>query len=100
MSQPMTTSQERRDAIRIEPPGLMPVNFDNGRESIPDAEVVNISEGGAALRSPKPLIPGERIAFNVGGGRAPVLCQVLACHRAQDGWFHVRCKCILGGFDL
>lgn len=91
---------ERRKTIRIEPPGLVPVNIDAGGSPIPDAEVLNLSEGGAAIRSPKALLPGERVAFNVGGGRPPVLCQVIACDRQADGWFAVRCKCILGGFDL
>ena len=40
------------------------------------------------------------VAFNVGKGTAPVLCRVLACERTDDGWFRVRCQCLLGGFDL
>lgn len=91
---------ERRRAIRLEPPGLVLVDFENRSEPIHDAEVLNLSEGGAALRSPSPVTPGERVAFNVGGGRPPVLCQVIGCERMDDGWFRVRCKCILGGFDL
>lgn len=97
---PETTSENRRSSIRLEPPGLMPVNIAAGGLPIPDAELLNLSVGGAALSSPSPLIPGERVAFNVGGGRAPVLCQVLDCTRQDDGSFHIRCKCVLGGFDL
>lgn len=95
-----TQHDDRRTNTRLEPPGLMPVNFAAGGQAIPDAELVNLSVGGAALTSPSPVVPGERVAFNVGGGRAPVLCQVLECTRQDDGSFYIRCKCVLGGFDL
>ncbi len=95
-----TANEERRATMRLEPPGLMPVNFEAGGQPIPDAELINLSVGGAALTSPSPVVPGERVAFNVGGGRAPVLCQVLECTRQDDGQFFIRCKCVLGGFDL
>lgn len=105
MAQIATRIAERRQSprrfISIEPPGVMLVNhLTPGGSAIPDAQVLNMSEGGAAIRSPLPITPGERIAFNVGAGNAPVLCQVLACDRHAEGGFHVRCKCILGGFDL
>ena len=101
MNQPTRQREERRQSIRIEPPGLMSVNYQtNGGEPIADAEVLNLSVGGAELRSPKAIVPGDRIAFSVGGGHATITCQVLACDRLEDGWFHIRCKCILGGFDL
>ena len=93
--------QSRRVQIAIEPPGVMLVNhLTPGGSAIPDAQVLNLSEGGAAIKSPIVMIPGDRIAFNIGNGHAPILCQVLACDRHPDGGFHVRCKCILGGFDL
>jgi len=104
MSQSAVRLQDRRRSprvrIAIEPPGVIRVNHAQGGTAIPDADILNLSEGGAAISSPTPLLPGERVAFNVGGGHAPVLCQVLACDRQADGSFHVRCKCILGGFDL
>jgi hypothetical protein len=104
MLQPATRLIDRRQSprvrIAIEPPGVIRVNHAQGGAAIPDADVLNLSEGGAAIRSPSPLVPGERVAFNVGGGHAPVLCQVLACERQPDGAFLIRCKCILGGFDL
>jgi hypothetical protein len=99
-----TGIQERRGSarrrIRIEPPGVILVNHAVGGTAIPDADVLNLSEGGAAIKSPTPIVPGDRIAFNVGQGHAPVLCQVLACERHPEGGFHIRCKCILGGFNL
>jgi len=104
MSQAATRLEDRRKStrvrIRIEPPGVIRVNHAQGGAAIPDAEILNLSEGGAAITSPSPLVPGERIAFNVGGGHAPVLCQVIACDRQADGAFLIRCKCILGGFDF
>ena len=100
MSNSTKTVTERRRSIRIEPPGIMSMNVESAGNPIPNAEVLNLSTGGAALRTPKPLIPGERILFNVGGNHAPVTCSVIACEKQPDGWFHVRCKCILGGFDL
>jgi len=93
--------RSRRVNIAIEPPGVMLINhLTPGGSAIPDAQILNVSQGGAAIQSPVPIIPGDRIAFNVGGGNAPILCQVLACDRHPDGGFHVRCKCILGGIDL
>ena len=93
--------QSRRVRIAIEPPGVILINHQTpGGSAIPDAQVLNVSQGGAAILSPTAIVPGDRIAFNVGGGHAPVLCQVLACDRHPEGGFHVRCKCILGGIDL
>ena len=100
MTAPNTTATERRTGIRIEPPGIMPMSVEAHGNAILNAEVLNLSTGGAALRSPKVMTPGERIMFAVGRERAPVTCIVLACEKLDDGWFHVRCKCILGGFDL
>jgi hypothetical protein len=91
---------ERGKGIPLEPPGLMLVDFEQQNEPIADASVLDMSVGGAALRSKSPIVPGERVAFNVGGDNPPVLCLVVACDRMEDGWFRVRCKCILGGFDL
>jgi len=54
-----TTQDERREGIRIEPPGLMPVNFEAGGDPIADAKLVNLSTQGAALLSPSPVVPGE-----------------------------------------
>ena len=105
MTDTLTRLQERRKSrrmqITIEPPGVMLVNRQHpGGSAIPDAQILNLSEGGAAIRSPRAILPGERVAFNVGGGNAPVLCQVLACDLHPEGGFHVRCRCLLGGFDL
>ncbi len=101
--------QSRRRRIAIEPPGVILINHQTpapapapggGGNAIPDAQVLNVSQGGAAIHSPVLIVPGNRIAFNVGGGNAPILCQVLACDRHPEGGFHIRCKCILGGIDL
>lgn len=91
---------DRGAGIPIEPPGIVRINFDQQQDPIADAQVLNMSPGGAALRSRSPVVPGERIAFNLGQGHPPVLCGVLGCERTDDGWFRIRCKCILGGFDL
>lgn len=93
--------QSRRKQIAIEPPGVILINHQTpGGSAIPDAQVLNVSQGGAAIQSPVLILPGDRIAFNIGGDNAPILCQVLACDRHPEGGFHVRCKCILGGIDL
>ncbi|MEX2216098.1 MAG: PilZ domain-containing protein [Phycisphaeraceae bacterium] len=100
MGNTSTKTSDRRRSIRLEPPGLMLVSVAQGGESVPDAEILNMSEGGAAIRVPRVLVPGDRVAFNVGGGRPPVTCSVIECSSQSDGWFVARCKCILGGFDL
>lgn len=98
MAGPQVGQHERRRALRIEPPGL--IRVEAGGDAIAEAEVLNISTNGAAVRLRKPVLPGERVAFSVGGGRAPITAQVIACELGEDGWFRIRCRCILGGFDL
>jgi hypothetical protein len=95
-----TADADRRRHPRIEPPGLMIVSAYGSMRNIADATVLNISVGGAALQTSEPILPGERLSFSTGDGRAPVHCQVLTCAEVDDGQYLIRCRCILGGFDL
>ena len=100
MPKPNIPSTDRRDAARIEPPGIMHIDAKHQGEPIADAQILNISRHGVALRCSNVFVPGERISFSVNRGVAPVLARVLACEPMEDGWFRLRCRCILGGFDI
>lgn len=64
-----------------------------------DAQVVNVSREGVALRTMAPMHPGERLSFIIESHAPPILAQVLACELLPDGAFRIRCRCLLGEFD-
>lgn len=86
--------------LHIEPPGVTIVDFEGPQRTLAHTHVLNVSRTGAALSTPDWVEPGVRLAFSVGGNRAPVLCEVLACEKEPDGRHRVRCRCVLGGFDV
>ncbi len=63
-----------------------------------DAEVLNVSASGLALKTRAPLPPGERLSFLVHPTAPPVVAEVLACESLDAEFFRVRCRCVLGGF--
>ncbi len=67
---------------------------------VSDAEVLNVSANGVAIRTRIALKPGMRLSFSTGSGRPPVLAEVLAADPEADGSFRVRCRCLLGGFEV
>ncbi len=91
---------ERRAHPRIAPPGLIRIDHENPGTSIPNAQILDISRGGVALRCQQWIEPGERLVFATIDGLPPVLCEVLECKNLDNGWFRVRCRCVLGGFSL
>ena len=88
---------DRRAHPRIAPPGIIRVGHEAPGESIGNAEIVNMSHGGVAIRCQQPVKIGERLVFSTIDGLPPVLCEVLESRPLDDGWHHVRCRCVLGG---
>ena len=91
---------DRRRQPRIQPPGLLVVTRFGDMRRITNALVINISEGGAALRIAEAIAVGERLSFTVAPNQPPVHCEVLECTRVDDNNYELRCKCILGGFEM
>jgi hypothetical protein len=67
---------------------------------ISDAVILNVSRGGVAIRTRVPLKPGDRLSFTTDGHHPPILAEVLAVEPVGDGSLRVRCRCLLGGFDV
>lgn len=67
---------------------------------ISDARVLNLSRSGVAIRTGVPLRVGDRLSFTVSTGAPPILAEVLASDRTEEGDYVVRCRCLLGGFDV
>lgn len=67
---------------------------------ISDAQVLNVSMGGVAIKTRVPMRPGERLSFSTDLHAPPILAEVLACEPLDDAepCFRVRCRCLLGGF--
>jgi len=74
-----------------------------------DAEVIDVSISGIAIRTRVPVKPGDRMSFRVpaqgltlrvdGGGGAPILAVVVACEPMEGGFYRVRCRALLGAFE-
>ncbi len=87
-------SSRRQPAERIRVVHAVPV------VPLSDARVINISSQGVAIQTRAPLHPGERLSFLIENDAPPVLAEVLACETdTEAGFFRIRCKCLLGGFD-
>lgn len=67
---------------------------------ISDAQVINVSSQGIAIATRMPLHPGARLSFFPDPAMPKVTAQVLACEPLEDGRFRLRCRCILGAFDV
>lgn len=65
-----------------------------------DADVLNLSPSGVAMRSIEPIPLGERLRFFPRPGAMPVLTEVLGCDVMDDGAYRVRCHCVSGQFDV
>ncbi|MBI1335519.1 MAG: hypothetical protein GC164_01000 [Phycisphaera sp.] len=97
---PATQQADRRQNHRVEPTGHISVNRAMPFLPLSDAEVVNVSKQGVALRTCVPLVPGERLSFRTEPHLPPILAEVLGVERADGKTFTVRCRCLLGGFDV
>ncbi len=94
---------ERRAEDRIDPEQRMHVSRAVPVRTLYDAQVLNVSPTGVAIRTGSPIRVGERLRFSVNAAvpsPAPVLAEVLACEPMDDGGYRVRCRCLLGGFDV
>ncbi len=90
--------QDRRRSIRCEPTELVAVSRLVPILPLTEVQVLNTSPGGIALRTPTPVAPGERLSFTTRPFLPPILGEVLACDKNDDGSFHLRCRCLLGSF--
>ena len=90
---------ERRRHSRRSPKG--PIRVTKAVPVLPlsDAQVINVSRAGVALRTMTPMHPGERLSFLAQPHTPPILAQVLACELLPDGAFRIRCRCLLGEFE-
>lgn len=90
---------ERRRAARHEPKGPIGVSRVTPVLPLGDAQVLNTSAGGVALRTRVAVKVGERLSFRAADNAPPILAEILAVDPEPDGAFRVRCRCLLGGFD-
>jgi hypothetical protein len=97
----MRTGQLDRRRERRRPPGG-PIGVRQMSPVLPlsDAEVLDISKSGVALRTRVPLRVADRLSFTTGPQRPPVLAEVLAVEPLDGEWFRVRCRCLLGDFAV
>ncbi len=102
---PRTTSSpppinDRREQSRYLPCGPISVHRTLPVLPLSDAEVLNVSAQGVALRSRVAVLPDERLSFTTGAGTPPILAKVIACEPLEEGGFRIRCQCLLGEFEL
>jgi hypothetical protein len=64
-----------------------------------DAQVLDASKTGVALRTRVPLRPGDRLSFMIAPGMPLVFAKVLAREELPEGDFRIRCRCVVGGFE-
>jgi len=74
-----------------------------------DAEVLDVSTGGIAIRTRVPVKAGDRMSFRIAAqgvstrgelsGSAPILAVVVACEPMDAGFYRVRCRALLGAFE-
>lgn len=91
---------DRRSEPRFVPEWPIQVYRAGSMELIGDAQVLDVSAGGAAFRTRTALNEGEQLAFTTEQRTSPIIGEVLACQPLEDGYYHVRCRCLVGGFGL
>jgi hypothetical protein len=99
---PSVLEAERRAQDRAEPEHRIHVSRAVPVRTLHDVEVLNVSSHGVAIRAAAPIRVGERLRFSVNAAvpsPAPILAEVLACEPMDEG-YRVRCRCLLGGFDV
>ena len=67
---------------------------------ISDATILNVSASGIAIQTAVPLKVGERMSFSTTPNMPPILGEVLGCEATGDNQFRIRCRCLLGNFDV
>ncbi len=103
------TSNDRRRHPRKKARGPIAASTVVPPIPLTDAEVIDVSTGGIAIRTRVPVKPGDRMSFRVpaqgltlrvdGGGGAPILAVVVACDPMEGGFYRVRCRALLGAFE-
>ena len=91
---------ERRAFDRVKPAAPIGVRRLMPTLPISDARVVNISQAGVAIHTAVPVQPGSRLSFAMDINRPPILAEVLACEPIDGQLYRVRCRCLLGAFDV
>ena len=66
---------------------------------ISDAEVLNVSSQGVAIRTSVPLEIGNRLSFFTNGHLPPILAEVIGREKLDGESYRVRCRCLLGRFE-
>lgn len=92
------TGQDRRAHVRSQPVHDYRVRRSLRVMPIADAEVINVSRGGVAIRTRVPVSVGERLSFSTSEHLPPVLAEVVGVEQ-QDEIYRVRCRCLLGAFE-
>ncbi len=95
----LTQQAERRRHTRRAPAQRIRVTKAVPVLPLSDAQVINVSRDGIALRTLTPMHPGERLSFIAEPHAPPILAVVLACESLPDGAFRIRCRCLLGEFE-
>ncbi len=96
---PAPATDDRRAELRTPPADPIRTTTTIPVIPISDAVVLNTSTNGIAIQTRTPVTPGTRLSFSKSAEQPPILGEVLACEPLDQGWFRVRCRCLLGGFD-
>ena len=99
MSRTVTQVSERRRETRRMPRHRVRVHRALPVVPLSDAQVLNVSDSGVALRTGVPLRKGDRLSFSIGDELPRILAEVLAVEPLDGQAFRVRCRCLLGGFE-
>ncbi|MCC7204488.1 MAG: PilZ domain-containing protein [Phycisphaeraceae bacterium] len=100
---PPIAQAERRAETRTQPAEPIAVSRAVPVLPLSDVRVINVSAHGIALHTNAPVLPGERLSFSTDQDRPPILAKVLACDPVppeDGGGFRIRCRCLLGEFDV
>lgn len=107
----MNSNNERRRQPRRKPPSGISASTVVPPIPLTDAQVLDVSKGGIAIKTRVPLKVGDRMSFRIpaqgvtigfrseANGPAPVLAVVLAVEPMEDGFYRVRCRALLGAFE-
>lgn len=103
--------EDRRRHARRKPTGAIAASTIVPPIPLTDAEVLDVSSTGIAIKTRVPLKVGDRMSFRIPASgfatfnrgdnlnAAPILAQVLACEPLEHGFFRVRCQALLGAFE-
>ena len=99
MSSLHTPSTERRQERRRVPRQSVRAMRVTPVLPLTDVQVLNVCASGVAFKTRTPVYEGEHLSFHLAEHAPPVLAQVLAREDLGDGYYRVRCRCLLGNFE-